>query len=35
MEQTRTNPYRPQSDGLVERFNWTLVQMFSMFVEDN
>lgn len=29
---THTTPYRPQSDGMVERFNRTLQQMFSLFV---
>ena len=28
---TRTCPYRPQSDGLVERFNRTLINMLSKF----
>ena len=32
---TRTAPYRPQSDGLVERFNRTLLNMLSVFVHDN
>ena len=31
---TRTAPYRPQSDGLVERFNRTLLNMLSVFVCD-
>ena len=31
---TRTAPYRPQSDGLVERFNRTLLNMFSVFILD-
>lgn len=35
IEKTRTNPYRPQSDGLVERFNRTLIQMLSIFAKDN
>ena len=33
--QTRTVPYRPQSDGLVERFNRTLKQMLRIFVAEN
>ena len=32
LEKTRTTPYRPQSDGLVERLNRTLLSMLSMFV---
>ena len=35
IEKTRTTPYRPQSDGLVERFNKTLQQMLSIFVNEN
>ena len=31
---TRTTPYRPQSDGLVERFNRTLLNMLSAFVTE-
>ena len=29
---TRTNPYRPQSDGMVERFNRTLIQVLKPLV---
>ena len=32
---TRTAPYRAQSDGLVERFNRTLLQMLSIYVDEN
>ena len=35
IEQTRTTPYRPQSDGLVERYNRTLIAVLSAFVNDN
>ena len=31
---TRTNPYRPQSDGQVERFNRTLIQCLKPLVND-
>ncbi|CAC5412258.1 unnamed protein product [Mytilus coruscus] len=32
---TRTTPYHSQSDGMVERFNQTLENMFSAYVSDN
>ena len=35
IEKTRTTAYRPQSDGLVERFNRTLEQMLSVYVHEN
>ena len=31
----RTNPYRPQSDGQVERFNRTLIQTLTMLVDSH
>ena len=31
---TRTAPYHPESDGMVERFNCTCLMMLSMFVND-
>ena len=31
---TRTTPYRPESDGMIERFNQTCLMMLSMFVND-
>ena len=34
LKKTRTMPYRPQSDGQTERFNKTLQQMLSMFVNE-
>ena len=35
LDKTRTTPLRPQSDGMVERFNRTLKNMLSKFVKDN
>ena len=32
---TRTTPYHPESDGLVERFNRTLLMMLAMFASEN
>ena len=35
VEKTRTVPYNPKSDGMIERFNRTLATMLSMFVDEN
>lgn len=35
VSKTRTSAYHPQSDGLVERFNRTLLSMLTLFVKDN
>ena len=35
IKKTRTTPYHPQSDGMVERFNRTLEAMLSKYVSDN
>ena len=35
MHKTRTTPYHPESDGLIERFNRTLLDMLALFIEDN
>ena len=35
IDKTRTTPLRPQSDGMVERFNRTLEAMLSKFVDEN
>ena len=35
LDKTRTTPLRPQSDGMVERFNRTLKSMLSLFVHEN
>ena len=32
---TRITPYHPASDGLVERFNKTLLMMLAMFAGEN
>ena len=31
---TRTAPYHPESDGMIERFNQTCLMMLSMFIND-
>ena len=31
---TRTAPYRPESDGMIEQFNRTCLMMLSMFIND-
>lgn len=35
IKKTRTTPYHPQSDGMMERFNMTLVTMSSAYVNDH
>jgi transposase InsO family protein len=35
INKTRTTPYHPQSDGMVERYNRTLATQLSMFVNEN
>ncbi len=35
VQKTRTTPYRPQSDGQVERFNRTLIAMLSKLCSEN
>ncbi|MCG8033048.1 MAG: DDE-type integrase/transposase/recombinase, partial [Candidatus Thiodiazotropha taylori] len=35
IEKTRTTPYHPESDGMVERFNRTLATMLSAYVSEN
>ena len=35
IEKTKTCPYRPQSDGMIEQFNRTVAQMLATFVKGN
>lgn len=35
IDETRTTPYHPQSDGMIERFNKSLVQTLNAFVSEN
>ena len=35
IEKTRTTPYRPQSDGMIERANRTIADMLTAFVSKN
>ena len=35
IKKTRTTPYHPQSDGMVERFNKTLVGMLKSYINDH
>ncbi|TWW71979.1 SCAN domain-containing protein [Takifugu flavidus] len=35
IKRIRTTPYHPQTDGLVERFNQTLLNMLRQFVDDS
>ena len=35
INKTRTTPYRPQSDGMVERFNRTLENLLAKYVQAN
>ena len=35
IDKTRTCPYRPQSDGMIDRFNRTVAQMLATFVNEN
>ena len=35
IRRTRTMPLRPQSDGMVERFNRTITQQLALFTANN
>ncbi|MCG7878903.1 MAG: RNase H-like domain-containing protein, partial [Candidatus Thiodiazotropha endolucinida] len=35
MKKTRTTPYHPESDGMVERYNKTLAKLLSAFVNED
>ena len=35
IQKTRTTPYNPKSDGMIERLNRTVLQMLSMLVNEN
>ena len=35
IKKTQTTPYHPQSDGLVERLNCTILMMLSMYVQED
>ena len=35
IHKTHTTPYHPRSDGLVERFNWTLLNMLATCTKDH
>ena len=35
IKKTRSTPYRPQSNGLIERFNRTLGKMIRSFIDAN
>jgi hypothetical protein len=34
-DKTRTTPYKTQSDGMIERANWTIENTSSVFVSHN